>query len=240
MSAPRSTLAVSTKLRLSLKRGLARQAFMHADILPANLPRLIDMAQDLRPNRKALDRLGARFLKMPGVVRVRVSPGARGLSVVARCPRGVVTCANGVEMFREESVLYILMKIGLEAGRVRFGFCALGFCLHAIERFVERSDLPLEPILPALDAEALAAFGQLSAEAVIEDREEHFLRASMPGVWAVSPDRMALDPDWGLQSPAVTGIPLYSVRTFLGPNEMRPTLWLRWRDDPACQITAAA
>jgi len=143
-------------------------------------------------------------------------------------------------MFREESVLYILMKIELRAGRVSFGFCAIGFCLHAIERLVERSDLPLEPVLPALDAEALAAFGKLALEAVIEDRAEHFLRASTPGVWAVSPDRMALDPDWRLQSPTGTGIPLYSMRTFLGPNEMRPTLWLRWRDDPSCQIAVAA
>lgn|GEM_PF-5898668 len=69
MPAPRSTSAVSSKLRLSLKRGLARQAFTQADTQPANLPRLIDMAQDLRSNRKALDRLGARFQKMPGVVR---------------------------------------------------------------------------------------------------------------------------------------------------------------------------
>lgn len=241
MSSTSSAPAVSDRLRLSLKRGLARQAFTQADTQSANMVRLINMVLTLRPNRKALERLGARLVRMSGVVRVRLAPDARGITLIARCSRRVVTCAEGVEVFQEEGLLYFRVKAALETGQVVLGFTALGYCLHALERLVERTDLPLDtPILPALDAEACAVFGQLDADAMIEDGADQFVRALKPGVWAASPDRMALDPDWGLCSRADVGILMISMRTFLGPDEMRPTLWLRWRADPACKIALAA
>lgn len=47
---------------------------------------------------------------------------------------------------------------------------------------------------------------------------------------------MRLEPDWGLSTDVVPAIPIFSARTFLSPTEMRPTVYLRWKDDPNCQI----
>ncbi|MEI2776048.1 MAG: hypothetical protein V9G19_08775 [Tetrasphaera sp.] len=45
---------------------------------------------------------------------------------------------------------------------------------------------------------------------------------------------MALDPDWNLTN-RCGRMPVFSARTFLSPAEMRPTVWLRWKNDPACR-----
>jgi hypothetical protein len=47
---------------------------------------------------------------------------------------------------------------------------------------------------------------------------------------------MGLDPDWRLVN-ASGRLPIFSARTFLSEAEMRPTVWLRWKDDPACRMT---
>jgi hypothetical protein len=54
-------------------------------------------------------------------------------------------------------------------------------------------------------------------------------------LWAGGHDEMALDPDWNLSN-ATGALPVFSVRTFLSEPEMRPTLWLRWKDDPSCRM----
>ncbi|ADE85043.1 hypothetical protein [Rhodobacter capsulatus] len=229
--------ARSPSLRVSLKRGLARQALSEAGAVPIDMARLIALASDFRPNRKALDRLGGRIGRLPGVVRVRLCPDPLRLVVVTRAPHGVVTCHAGVEQFREESLLYVRMEVGIEAGRVMFGFTALSYCLHAIERLVERTDLPLhQPLLPVLDAEACAGFADLMAGRELTEAEATFLPAQAEGVWVVSSDWMAFDTDWGLTCLEPRGIPMHSIRTFLAPEQMRPTLWLRWRDNPTCRM----
>jgi hypothetical protein len=46
---------------------------------------------------------------------------------------------------------------------------------------------------------------------------------------------MALEPDRGLFN-GCGYLPAFSARTFLSEAQMRPTVWLRWKDDPACRM----
>jgi hypothetical protein len=47
---------------------------------------------------------------------------------------------------------------------------------------------------------------------------------------------MTLDADWGLSTEAAPSVPIFSARTFLSASEMRPTVYLRWKNDPTCRI----
>lgn len=80
------------------------------------------------------------------------------------------------------------------------------------------------------------AFRGWDGGARIVEGDDEFYSASIAGVWAGGHDGMRLEPDWGLSTDVVPAIPIFSARTFLSPTEMRPTVYLRWKDDPNCQI----
>lgn len=223
-------------LRRALKRGRAREALNHAAAEDADLATLFRLGAELRPNPRSLTRVARRVARLRGVLRVAATADGR-LIAVARNLRRVVTRAAATEVFAEEALLYT--RIGLVPGRRGTGFALLraGFCLHALERLVERSTVPLDQhLLPELDAEADRLLRHLGTGEVIEDAGDQFLPARAEGVWAGSLDHSALEADWGLVPTGTTPLPLFSVRTFLGPDQMRPTLWARWRRDPALSV----
>lgn len=227
----------STAVRTSLKRGLARQALRTAERQGADWPALFALAAGLRPNRKALERLSARLRARPGVVRVALSPCLKGLSLTARAVRRVEARVDGETAFHETGLIYLRIRAGMSGGRLAFHINAVSFCGHALERLVERSEVPLDsPLLDTIDGEALALFrGWDRAARIVEDEDEYY-PASAPGVWAGGHDGMGLEPDWGLSVRSAPFIPVFSARTFLSPAEMRPTVYLRWKDDPTCRL----
>ncbi|NBZ89122.1 hypothetical protein [Stagnihabitans tardus] len=218
-------------LRRSLKRGLAAEALAQAQKTQADMAGLVALGQDFRPNAKGLQRLALRMQARAGVVRVALVPG--GLSVVTRSVREVRAQQAGAALFSETGLIYHRIVLRLD-GHLSYRISAVSFCRHALERLVERSQVALGPILPRVDAEALQLFRQWDRAALIE-AEGSFARAQEPGVWAGGLDEMALEPDWGLASRAMS-FQVFSVRTFLSEAEMRPTLWLRWKDDPTCRV----
>lgn len=112
---------------------------------------------------------------------------------------------------------------------------AASFCTHALERLVERSDIDLRTArVPQVDAEAQAIFRGWDRAARIVDAGDEFYPAATAGLWAGGHDDLALDPDWNLFHPSGRP-PIFSARTFLSEAEMCPTVWLRWKDDPACR-----
>jgi hypothetical protein len=187
----------------------------------------------LAPNRKALERCCQRLARLRGVVRAALS--GEEVVLVLRNRREVVTRAEATDLFAETALIYTRLSIRPARGGTAYRLMRASFCLHALERLVERSRLPLDrPLLPALDAEAVRMLVRLSKGQGIEDEGDTFIPALVPGVWAGSLDRSALEEDWGLifDSPQAV-VPVCSVRTFLSPEEMRPTVWLKWKDDPA-------
>lgn len=125
----------------------------------------------------------------------------------------------------------------MAGGRFGYRISAVSFCGHALERLVERSEVRLDaPLLHVIDAEAQAVFRGWDGGARIVEGDDEFYSASTPGIWAGGHDGMRLEPDWGLSTDVVPAIPIFSARTFLSPTEMRPTVYLRWKDDPNCQI----
>jgi hypothetical protein len=224
----------SIALRRSLKRGLARQAWAQAE--EGDLARVVQMSRDLAPNAKARDRLALRVQALRGVVRV----GLAGDEVVAvlRHRRQVTMRTEGADLFTEGALFYT--RIAIRAGRGSTGYrlTRASFCLHALERLVERSPVALDrPLLAAVDAEAVAVLRGCVRADLIADGEDHFARATGQGLWAGSLDQSEMDADWDLTYARPDAqVPVFSARTYLAPDQMRPTLWARWQGDPCLRM----
>ena len=227
----------STAIRASLKRGLARQALSVADRESADLPALFDLAAGLRPNPKGLDRMATRLGTQRGVTRVALTACRKSLSFTARAIRQVEARVQGETAFLEAGLIYLRARANLVRGRFGYRISAVSFCAHALERLVERSRVCLDaPLLHVIDAEVQTIFRAWDNGARILQDDDEFYPGSTAGVWAGSHDGMSLEPDWGLSTDLLQTIPIFSVRTFLSPTEMRPTVYLRWKDDPACRL----
>jgi hypothetical protein len=233
-----------TDLRRALKRGRAREAFGHAATTDADMAAIVRLGAELRPNPRSLDRVAQRLARLPGVVRVsRGTDG--GLVVLARCTRQVVTRTEGVAVFTEEALLYTRVDIMFLCHSPHFGLLRASFCLHALERLVERSQVPLDcPLLPLMDAEAGRLLRRLRSGELIVDADDQFVPGgsernrdpAIVGVWAGALDKTELESGWGLIPTGTSEVSVFSVRTFLGPDQMRPALWLKWNGDPALSV----
>ena len=226
----------SPVLRLALKRGLARQATALADRDAPDLPGLFRLAAGLRPNLKGVERLAPRLRDRPGVIRVARTGDGKGLTFITRAVREVDARVEGQTAFRETGLIYLRARVGMFGSRLSIQLSAISFSCHALERLVERSDLDLEAaLLPQVDAEAREIFRGWDSGARIEEAGDEFYPAARPGLWAGGHDEMQLEPDWNLRN-ACGRLPVFSARTFLSEAEMRPTVWLRWKNDPACRM----
>lgn len=225
----------SIALRRSLKRGLARQAYAQAE--ECELARVVKMARDLAPNPKSRDRLAIRLQALRGVVRV----GLAGEEVVAvlRHRRQVTMRVQGMDAFCENALFYTRVAIRACRGSTAYRLTRASFCLHALERMVERSTVALDrPLLAAVDAEAVAVLRGCVRTELIADGEDHFLRSTGQGLWAGSLDSSEVEADWDLAyANPEAQVPVFSARTYLSPEEMRPTLWARWQADPRLKMT---
>ena len=236
MQMNQAAFARSPAIRVSLKRGLARQAIATADRDAPDMPGLICMAAGLRPNAKAVERLALRLKGRPGVVRVAMAPGGKALTFLTRAVREVEARVEGATVFHETGLIYLRARVRMMGPILGFQLSAVSFCAHALERMVERSDIDLRAaLLPQVDAEAQAIFRGWERAARIMEAGDEYYPAETPGLWAGGHDEMALDPDWNLSN-GCGRLPVFSARTFLSEAEMRPTVWLRWKDDPACRM----
>lgn len=237
MQEGRSSIAASTSLRVSLKRGMAKQAIELASKTSPNLLPVFRVSAALRPNAKHLERVARRIQQQTGICRVAYARGRTGINFTARMARPIDLQMDGQVAFREIGLIYLRVKVCWRMGSVGFGLDAVSFCQHAIERLVERSSLPLDDkLLAHLDSEAQAIFIGTDEENRIVDAEDEFHPASCSGLWAGGQDAMQIDPAWGLSANDTPDFPIFSVRTFLSEAQMRPTVWLRWKNNPSCQM----
>lgn len=232
-----AAFARSPALRLSLKRGFARQAIATAERHAPDLAGLFHKAIHMRPNAKGVERLALRLKGRPGVTRVSMARDGKGLTFTARDVRQVEARVEGETAFHETGLIYIRAKVGMSGGRLGFCLSAVSYSCHALERLVERSSVDLQSaLLPQIDTEAQAIFRGWDRAARIEEAEDEYYAAAVPGLWAGGHDRMALDADWGFDTQKAPTMPIFSARTYLSEAEMRPTVWLRWKDDPTCRM----
>lgn len=231
----------SHSARSSLKRGLARQAMSDAYKANADLPRIFASVADLAPNRKAMERAVLRLKARPGVVMAGVSGDA--IVLLLRNTREVLAREDAQNLFSEQALVWTRVKVFPAMPNRGSGLHILraGFCRHAIERLVERSDVALDqPLLTAMDREAASVLKSVDREALIADSGDTFVSAIQSGVWAGRLDRSPLEEDWGLSlSDGAEAISFFSARTFLGPQEMRPTLFAQWQRDPRLSVRLA-
>jgi hypothetical protein len=236
MQMNQAAFARSPALRVSLKRGLARQTIGMAERTAPDMPGLFRMAAGLRPNAKAVERLALRLKGRPGVVCVARARNGRSLAFMTRAAHEVEAQVEGQTMFREPSLIYLRATVGMTGPLLGFQLSAVSFCAHALERLIERSAVDLGAAFRRhVDVEAQAIFRGWGRGTRIEEAGDEYYHAAAPGLWAGRHEEMALDPDWNLSN-ACGQIPIFSTRTFLSEAEMRPTVWLRWKDDPSCRM----
>lgn len=228
MQIQHSHFAQSASLRTALKRGLARQALSHAAQAEADVAEIVRIASTMRPNAKAMQRLAQQLASRKGVAKVAKSDTC--LVVFVRNICEIRTQVEQQEVFTETAVVYTRLAISCARNRVGYHVTRASFCLHAVERLVERSAVALDrPLLPVVDQEAVRVLRAMAQGRDFIENGDHFMPAVAHGVWAGSLDQATLDEDWGLIAKEPGGVPLYSARTFLSENEMRPTVWCAWK-----------
>jgi len=223
-------------LRLSLKRGLARHAMARAARAQADHAAIFSELFRMAPNRRGMERTVLRLRRAPGVVSAGIARGA--VVVVLRDACAMVTRTEGLDAFTEDALIYTRVTVVPEKRKVGTWINRASFSRHALERFIERGNCDLGPdVLDAVDAEAVTLLGRAVRGELIAHDGDDYLRATDPGVWAGSLDVTRPEPEWRIGREDAC-IPTFSARTFLGPDEMKPCVWLSWQDDPRLSMAA--
>lgn len=103
---------------------------------------------------------------------------------------------------------------------------------------MQRSSCGLDGLLQLTDSEALALFGGSSVVEQAGPDSCCHRAAGYDGVWAGQMDHSLAGDHWPLryENEACRRIPTFSVRTFLSPEEMSPSLWLAWQGDDSLSM----
>lgn len=110
-----AAFAVWPTLRGSLKRGWAGQAKQMAKQNIADLPDLIRLATDLRPDAKSAERLKMRITGRAGVVRAAVTGDCKRVTFIGRTVREVEARVLGETAFHESGLIYLRAQVGMVA-----------------------------------------------------------------------------------------------------------------------------
>jgi hypothetical protein len=214
--------------RGSLGRGLARQALAEAEAGCADASGIVHSLHDLAPNPRNGARHARRLMRRRGVLRASATRG--GVAVVFRHTLNVTVRKDGTDCYREPCIAWTSVRASAGKHRISFVTWQVQAGLHALQRHVERSACPLHNLLPQMDRAMTEALDWLDREDPLRDGDDEYL-PFRNGVWAGGLDMLASDPAWG---PAFAGddrqLPVFSVRTFLGEEEMRPMVWLGWSE----------
>lgn len=213
--------------RCSLARGLAGQAMAQAARDNAETARILTELHGVAPNMRSRQRYATRLRGRRGVVSARAM--ADGLVVVLRSVMTVDLRKEGVQCFSEDRIVWTRAHVRSGKRAIRFKMDAVHATRHVLQRRVERTDCPLRDFLSDMDTAMLHALARLSKGSVLTDREDQYLLARR-GVWAGGPEDVCADPAWGLAFRHGAPMEVFAIRTFLGEDEMRPTVWLEWSE----------
>ncbi len=197
---------------------------------------IIGELRRMGPNRRAMERTARRIRRAPGVILAGIS--GRRVVVVLRSVCSALTRRDGMDAYSEDVLMYLRVSISSSRKRVSMAINGASFCLHALERLIERSSCEMKDgFLGVVDAEAALLLKRTVDGGSFEQDEDQYVAAKQEGVWAGSLDTAVPGPDWNLGMD-LTQVPTFSVRTFLGADQMKPTVWLRWRSDPRLSLAA--
>lgn len=218
--------------RLSFKRGYAREAMSLARKKPADVPDIFLKIREIRPSLKARIRLIKQIKKMPGVITGSYASSGT-VRVVYREVVAMQTQHEEQELFAENVLLYSVVIAETTRTTRSLQIARVSLNYHALERLIERSDCEIGPgFLELIDQEANHILKELARDEPITHNEDEFIRSSFCGVWAGSIDASRPDPEW-FAGEADQKAPIFSVRTFLSPDEMHPYIWMKWNDGAA-------
>lgn len=230
--------STSKSMRESFKRGRAREALTTASSQPLVPERLFDMIMEARPNAKSVKRLMARAKRQTGVTNVSASSCGKRFLLVGRYVK-TMTFQKPDELlkYNNQAITYIGVRFQARRAGISIWTAGVSVGKHAIERFVERSEVDFHaPILPHIDAEAKQIFQSWENEEVIPEHDGQHYRAMMPGTWSGWVQDFPIECEWGRFVSVLPRLPMFCVRTFLSDEEMRPTVWMRAYGAQNCQL----
>lgn len=216
--------------RRSLARGWARQAMTEAALDDADTARILTELHDMAPNARSRQRFAARLRGRRGVVQALSVTD--GLVVVLRSVMTVDLQKEGVDCFSEDRIAWSRFHVRTGKRRISFKLDTVHATRHVLQRRVERSDCPLGDLLGDMDAAMLRALSRLAEGGVLTDRDDDYLPARR-GVWAGGTEETRADPTWGPAFRNGASMQVFAIRTFLGEEQMRPTVWLDWSETRA-------
>lgn len=218
--------------RQSLKRGYAREAISRASPTAANVPYIFAKIRESGPSIKARMRLAKQLKKIPGVIASSYSTSGC-IRVVYKEVAVMRTRHEDEELFEEDVLLYSNVFSSITRSTRSLHIARVSLNYHSLERLIERSNCEIGPGFPQLvDLEANHIFRELVRETTITHNEDEFIRSRYSGVWAGSMDASPPDPEWFTED-ANKKAPIFSIRTFLSPDEMHPYVWMKWSEGAA-------
>jgi len=177
-------------------------------------------------------RFAKQIKKMPGVITGSHSSSGT-VRAVYREVVAMQTRHQEQELFAEDVLLYSVVIAEITRTRRSLHIGRVSFNYHALERLIERSNCEIGlGFLELIDQEANHILKELARDETITHNEDEFIRSSYCGVWAGSIDASRPDPEW-FAGEADQKAPIFSVRTFLSPDEMHPYIWMKWNDGAA-------
>ncbi len=201
--------ATSQSLRRSLKRGLVRQAMSHAGLANADGEKVYATLREMNPNRIAMERMVLRLRRQKGVVCAAILAKSPRVVVIVRNVCETITRKDEIDLFAESVLLYTRVTAFARCGTIQCDINRATFCIHALERLVERGQYPIESrLLVPVDAEAVALLRADEASRINLD-DDCYIRSIAPGVWAGSFDQTALEPFWGKPGQSGNGVPTF-------------------------------
>lgn len=240
MTLPIASPPVPLSLRRALARGLARDVHRRTAAVATGLPEALSIALSVPRGAKGMARSAARLARSGAVLRAGCADGGTRLVAIFREARTVRSRPDTAEAFEEPMLVYTRIAVRPKRSGVSLHLTRVQVALHAVQRLVERGTGPVEPeaLRARVEREAQAMLAALVREETGLLRRGLYLRAACePGVWAgqIDPGAEPTDP-----SPAAgrdwEGLPAFSVRTFLSPDEMNPLVHLVWQGDPRLTV----
>lgn len=220
----------------SLARGYARQTLEIASQQSADAAKILNQLHDLAPNKKNRGRTVARLRKHRGVISAVTSTG--GVRMVLRSTLDVTVCGDEVGAYTEPRISWMQVYARSGRGNVGFNLACIQVSLHAIQRRLERSDLDRNDALARLDHSMMRAFKWLEAHDPLDDSRGEYL-PMQHGVWAGRTEQTSIDQNWGAAfRNAASPLRLFSIRTYLSEDEMRPLVWLDWSRTSNARLAA--
>ena len=227
-----------------LARGYSLQIFENSERNGCDIEGIFKLLFNLNPNKKSYSRCKNKLEKIAGVIKCGISNDETPkLQIIFRSCFLSKTIHEGGDCFDEQVVSYTRLDVWPHDGQVSVSSYRALFSIHALQRFIQRTDVDYRDKLEtAVNLEGIACLSALSGNYLLgSDTNAYAPSIKFMGAWAVEVTRGEAEIGWpNTSSGDRPEVRILSVSTFLSPDEMSPQVYLQWNGDPRCNFLQMA